>query len=66
MTTNIGLPTDGVENKGWKLYITSTVMVIVAGLFTITRFWARYKYQTFGWDDYTVLMSLVCPFFMLP
>lgn len=53
---------DGVPNQGWKLYITSLVMVIVAGLFVIARCTTRLISHKLGSDDYTIVTSLVCTF----
>ncbi|KAI1043844.1 hypothetical protein LB505_010716 [Fusarium chuoi] len=34
----MGFPADGVDNHGWKLYITSLVMIISSGLFVVARY----------------------------
>ena len=59
MTINIGLPTDGVPDQGWKLYITSLVSILVAGLFVIARCATRALSYKLGADDYTIVVSLV-------
>ncbi|KAH6974392.1 hypothetical protein BKA56DRAFT_675831 [Ilyonectria sp. MPI-CAGE-AT-0026] len=55
----MGFPTDGVDNHGWKLYITSLVMIITAGLFVIFRVTTRVTMNKLGWDDAAVVVSLV-------
>lgn len=55
----MGFPDDGVPNQGWKLYITSLVMIISAGLFVIARCTTRYYFFKLGWDDLAVVVSLV-------
>jgi hypothetical protein len=60
MAVNIGLPSDdGVPNQGWKLYLTSLIMVTVAGLFVIARCIIRFPSRSFGSDDYSIAASLV-------
>ncbi|KAK5995385.1 hypothetical protein PT974_03789 [Cladobotryum mycophilum] len=54
----MGFPTDEVENHGWKLYITSLVMIITAGLFVIARCASRIYFYKFGWDDVAIIVSL--------
>ncbi|KAH7155981.1 hypothetical protein EDB81DRAFT_944525 [Dactylonectria macrodidyma] len=55
----MGFPQDGVDNQGWKLYITSLVMIITAGLFVIARCATRYDMNKLGWDDVAVVVSLL-------
>ncbi|RFN48066.1 hypothetical protein FIE12Z_7789 [Fusarium flagelliforme] len=55
----MGYPTDGVDNQGWKLYITSLVMIIAAGLFVIARCLARFTIHKLGSDDIAIVASLV-------
>ncbi|KAF4975988.1 hypothetical protein FZEAL_7295 [Fusarium zealandicum] len=55
----MGFPADGVDNQGWKLYITSLVMIITAGLFVIARCSTRYWMRELGWDDAAVVVSLL-------
>ncbi|KAM5341226.1 hypothetical protein ACJ41O_015335 [Fusarium nematophilum] len=55
----MGFPTDGVDNQGWKLYITSLVMIITAGLFVIARCSTRFWMHKLGWDDAAVVVSLL-------
>lgn len=59
MTINYGQGTPERPSKGYVLFITATVMVIVSGSFVTARMAQRYKSQLFGWDDYTIAFSLV-------
>jgi hypothetical protein len=58
----MGFPADGVENHGWKLYITSMVMIIVAGLVVFVRCASRIYLYNFGSDDIVIIVSLVSSF----
>lgn len=55
----MGYPIDGVDNQGWKLYITSLVMIIAAGLFVVARCIARFAIHKLGSDDIAIVASLV-------
>jgi hypothetical protein len=55
----VGFPNNGAEDHGWKLYITSLVMVLAAGLFVVARIITRLLRRNFGWDDWTIVASLV-------
>ncbi|KAH7122027.1 hypothetical protein B0J13DRAFT_599213 [Dactylonectria estremocensis] len=55
----MGFPQDGVDNQGWKLYITSLVMIITAGLFVLARCATRYGMNKLGWDDAAVVVSML-------
>lgn len=55
----MGFPADGIDNHGWKLYITSMVMIIVAGLFVTFRCTSRVYLFNFGADDIVIIFSLV-------
>lgn len=59
MAVNMGFPSDGEENQGWKLYLTSLIMVICAGLFVIARVLTRVRIFELKADDYAVIASLV-------
>lgn len=59
MSSPIGLPSDGNDDQGWKLYVASTIMIIASGLFVIVRCAARIAKRQFGADDYTIVASLV-------
>lgn len=58
-TFGVGYPTDILENNGYKLYITGTTLVILAGVFVALRFWVRFRKDSIGADDTTILISLV-------
>ncbi|CBX99396.1 hypothetical protein LEMA_P086350.1 [Plenodomus lingam JN3] len=64
MAVNIGLPSDGEANHGWKLYITSLIMVLCAGLLVTVRVWTRFKAVRLGADDYTIVASLCFSIFL--
>ncbi|KAK2684928.1 hypothetical protein QWA68_016188 [Fusarium oxysporum] len=55
----MGFPADGVDNQGWKLYITSLVMIIAAGLFVVARCATRYSMHKLGSDDAAIVVSLL-------
>ena len=59
MVANIGLPADGEDNRGWQLWIVSTVMVIVSGLFVLIRLAARHFRNGIQVDDWTILAAAV-------
>ena len=56
----MGFPSKDEDNQGWKLYLTSLIMIIAAGLIVIARVVVRLrigvKLQS---DDYTIIASLV-------
>lgn len=56
----MGFPSKDEDNQGWKLYFTSLIMIIAAGLIVIARIVVRLrigvKLQS---DDYTIIASLV-------
>ena len=56
----LGFPTDEHDNQGWKLYITSLVMILLAGVSVIARCCSRLWFSSFGWDDAAIVVSLVC------
>lgn len=56
----LGFPSPGLEDHGWKYYIITLVMIIVAGLTVVARLFTRYFYATLGWDDAVVTVGLVC------
>ncbi|EXL51972.1 hypothetical protein FOCG_07785 [Fusarium oxysporum f. sp. radicis-lycopersici 26381] len=55
----MGFPADGIDNHGWKLYITSLVMIISSGLFVVARCIARYSIHKLGSDDVAIIVSLI-------
>ncbi|KAK3297937.1 uncharacterized protein B0H64DRAFT_423839 [Chaetomium fimeti] len=54
----VGFSKDGSEDQGWKLYITSLVTILVAGLFVIARLVTRLVRRNPGWDDVSIVVSL--------
>ncbi len=59
MAPNVGLGTQGPEQRGWALYLWSIIMVIVAGLFVAVRLLATGMRKRLGSDDWTILAALV-------
>lgn len=59
MGKNVGLGNADAPNRGFELYLTSLLMVLVAGLFVLGRLAARWTKRQFGMDDYTIVLSLV-------
>ncbi|KAF2844992.1 hypothetical protein T440DRAFT_409009 [Plenodomus tracheiphilus IPT5] len=64
MAVNIGLPSGSEANHGWKLYLTSLIMVLCAGLSVFARVWTRFKAVRLGADDYTIVASLCFSIFL--
>ncbi|TKA61785.1 hypothetical protein B0A49_09467 [Cryomyces minteri] len=46
-------------NRGPQLFATSVAMVVLAGIFVVSRLAIRGWTRKFGWDDYTIGASLV-------
>ncbi|KAK6431846.1 hypothetical protein LTR95_011988 [Oleoguttula sp. CCFEE 5521] len=59
MSSRLGFPHDGLPDQGWKLYITSLVMIIAAGLVTVIRCVHRLHTRKFGRDDTVIAVSLL-------
>lgn len=59
MKVNMGFPSEGEPNQGWKLYLTSLMMVLSAGIIVIARIVIRLRVGKLMADDYTILASLV-------
>lgn len=59
MSFGAGFPQDGIPDKGWQLFVTSTVFVILAAIFVAIRLAARWTKHTIGADDVTIFLSLV-------
>lgn len=59
MAPKVGLGTEGPVQRGWALWIASVVGVLLAALFVGARCLQRYFNSGLGWDDYTILISLV-------
>ncbi|KAL6898921.1 putative PTH11-typeG-protein-coupled receptor [Trichoderma evansii] len=55
----IGFPVDGVDNHGWKLYITSMSMIILSELAILGRCVSRVHLYNFGVDDIVIIVSLL-------
>ncbi|WPH02240.1 Hypothetical protein R9X50_00509600 [Acrodontium crateriforme] len=64
MISTFGLPTNGLPDQGWKLYLTSLIMIIAAGLAASARLTTRIIYGRLGPDDYTIIASLVFSIFL--
>ncbi|OQN97528.1 hypothetical protein B0A48_16681 [Cryoendolithus antarcticus] len=59
MSSRPGFPHGGLPDQGWKLYITSVVMIVTAGLFTLGRCVLRLHTRQFGRDDIVIVVSLL-------
>jgi hypothetical protein len=59
MKANMGYPSEGEANQGWKLYFTSLMMVLGAGLIVVARVVIRLRVGKLMADDYTIIASLV-------
>lgn len=59
MAPNIGQGSSTTPDRGYELFITATVMVIIAGLFVVTRVAVRLTSNKLGTDDYVIMLSLV-------
>lgn len=51
---------DGLPSQGWKLYVVSLVMILLAGVTVIARCATRIVARQLGSDDYAIICSLVC------
>ncbi|EQL32338.1 hypothetical protein BDFG_05471 [Blastomyces dermatitidis ATCC 26199] len=59
MMSRLGMSTPGHPHRGWDLWIVSTTMVIVAGLFVCARLIGRYIRGGFQIDDYMIIAALI-------
>ena len=60
MTFNVGLGTEGSVERGWGLWLTSVLSVIIAGLFVSARLAQRFvKSSGLGMDDYMIIAALL-------
>ena len=60
MPPNVGLGTDGPVQRGWGLWLTSVLAVIIAGVFVAARIAQRYiKRSGLGLDDWMIIAALV-------
>lgn len=56
---DMGFSSGGEANQGWKLYMTSLVMILSAGLIVVARIATRLCAAKLESDDYTIIASLV-------
>jgi hypothetical protein len=65
MAPNVGLGTQGDVQRGWGLWLTSVLAVIIAGLFVAARIAQRWiKRSGLGMDDYMILAALFSSVFL--
>ncbi|RYN20768.1 hypothetical protein AA0119_g1565 [Alternaria tenuissima] len=56
----MGFPSKDEDNQGWKLYLTSLIMILAAGLIVIARVVIRLQIGVkLQLDDYTIIASLM-------
>ncbi|KAI9901072.1 hypothetical protein N3K66_002889 [Trichothecium roseum] len=55
----LGFPHDDLPNNGWKLYVTSLVMIVTSGLFVLARVSTRVRLGQLGKDDIAITISWV-------
>ncbi|KAK2841616.1 hypothetical protein FQN49_006077, partial [Arthroderma sp. PD_2] len=55
----LGRPTAEVPSRGYQLWVTDVVVVIVAGLFVVIRLISRYMRSGIQIDDWTILVALI-------
>lgn len=61
MAINYGQGDENEPSKGYELYITALVMVLVAAVFVAGRLATRFSNKKVGIDDYMIITSLVSP-----
>lgn len=54
-----GQTIDGIPDRGYKLFITALVMVLIAAIFVAIRLATRIHLRQFGWDDLFLVIALV-------
>jgi hypothetical protein len=60
MAPNVGLGTQSDIQRGWGLWLTSVLGVLIAAVFVGARFVQRLvKRSGLGWDDYMIIAALV-------
>jgi hypothetical protein len=60
MALNMAFPSHGEDNQGWKLYLTSLIMIIAAGLIVVARIAVQLRGGVaLRADDYAIIASLV-------
>lgn len=58
MDFGAGFPHEGNDNHGYQLFLSGTILVIIATIFVVCRLYARYKKDNHGLDDWMILASL--------
>ncbi|KAI1956447.1 hypothetical protein LOZ58_006376 [Ophidiomyces ophidiicola] len=64
MAINYGQGTPDAPSRGYQLYITALVMVLIATLFVIARVSTRISTKRLGMDDYMVIAALISSIFL--
>lgn len=60
MAPNVGLGTQGPMQRGWGLWLTSVLAVVIAALFVGARLVQRLvKRSGLGMDDYMIIAALI-------
>jgi hypothetical protein len=60
MTPDVGLGSEGSVERGWGLWLTSVLSVIMAGLFVSARLAQRFvKSSGLGMDDHMIVAALL-------
>lgn len=60
MAPNVGLGSHGQVQRGWGLWLTSVLAVVIAGFFVAARLAQRFaKKSGIGLDDYMIIAALV-------
>ena len=54
-----GQTVDGIPDRGYNLYITAVVMVLIAAIFVAIRLATRVHLRQLGWDDLFLVIALV-------
>lgn len=62
MSFGAGFPHNGDDNKGYQLFLSATVLVVVAAVFVSLRLYARLKQGNQGLDDWMILASMTLSF----
>lgn len=60
MAPNVGLGTQGPVQRGWALWLTSVLAVVIAAIFVGARLAQRLsKRSGLGMDDYMIILALI-------
>ena len=60
MAPNVGLGSQGPLERGWGLWLTSVLAVVLAGFFVAARITQRFlKKNGLGMDDYLIIAALL-------